>query len=386
MAVRAVGARRGKVGDGVSTEAVLKHLREAMASKKSIRISGAGTWMNAGRPVHAAQQISVGSDKGIVDYVPDDLTMTVRAGTTLAEIAGATRANGQWLPLDPFGGANGTIGATIATASSGPLSHSSGTARDFILGLELVTGKGDVVSTGGRVVKNVAGFDLMRLNCGAWGTLGVITQASLRLYAVPKIDRTFALAMPGDGASNLKFLESLRTAPLAALAMEAIHSSVASGLGLPAQHLVLVRLAGNAKLVDSQLATLAKIANAAEVDGQVWSRFTEMDFSPFDTVIRMSGLPTNIGRTWAAAHELVESAGSGLVHSTFSRGSVRVAMKGLGRNVRLPVSTATLRVTYELLPAESWAAVSPTVIADPLSQAVRGAFDPHTLLNPGILG
>jgi glycolate oxidase FAD binding subunit len=342
--------------------------------------------MGAGRPVESAQNISLASDKGIVDYVPDDLTMTVRTGTTLAEISAATRANGQWLPLDPFGGTNGTIGATIATASSGPLSHSSGTARDFILGLELVTGKGDVIRTGGRVVKNVAGFDLMRLNCGAWGTLGVITQASLRLYALPKVDRTFALAVPGEGAATLKFLESLRTAPLSALAMEGIHHGVASGLGLPAQDLVLVRLAGNAKLVDAQLAALAGIGKPTEVESDVWGRFTETDFSSHDVVVRMSGLPTNIGPTWEAAHALLNSSESGFLHSTFSRGSVRVALKGLRKDANLPSSTASLRVTYETLPAKSWAAVSPTVTADRLSQSVKRAFDPHSLLNPGILG
>ena len=186
-------------------------------------------------------------------------TKLAATGTTLDEIAAATREHGQWLPLDPFGGGRGTIGATIATASSGPLSHSWGTVRDFVLGLELVTGKGDVIRTGGRVVKNVAGFDLMRLNCGAWGTLGVITQASLRLYSLPKVDRTFALPVPSDGAATLHFLEALRTAPLAALAMEGIHPTVASRLGLPAEYLVLVRLAGNPKLVEAQLSALGRV-------------------------------------------------------------------------------------------------------------------------------
>ena len=370
----------------MSTEAVLNQVRDAIASKKSMRISGGGSWMNAGRPVRAAQQISLASDKGIVDYVPDDLTMTVRAGTTLSEISAATRENEQWLPLDPFNGLNGTIGATIATASSGPLSHSSGTARDFILGLELVTGKGDVIRGGGRVVKNVAGFDLMRLNCGAWGTLGVITQASLRLYALPKVDRTFALTVPGDGAATLRFLESLRTAPLAALAMEGIHPAIAAQLGLPSQYLVLVRLAGNANLVDAQLATLGKIGRVTEVESRLWARFTEMDLSSFDTVIRISGLPTNIGPTWVAAHSLLDASESGFVHSTFSRGSVRVALKGLRSSSSLPRSTQSMRVTYETLPSEVWQEVSPTVTADRLSQSVKRAFDPHGLLNPGILG
>lgn len=342
--------------------------------------------MSAGRPVAYDTEISLASDTGIVDYVPDDLTITVRAGTTLAEISAATRANGQWLPLDPFGGANGTIGATIATASSGPLSHSFGFARDFILGLEIVTGKGDIIRTGGRVVKNVAGFDLMRLNCGAWGTLGVITQASLRLYAIQEVDRTFALAVPADGPATLQFLDSLRAGPLAALAMEGINPPLASAIGLASQYMVLVRLAGNAKLVDAQLATLGKIGQPTEIHGEVWEKLTAIDFSTCDAVVRTSGLPGKIAQTWAAAHAMIESSESGFLHSTFSRGIASVGLKGIRGGIAFPAQTSSLRVAYEKLPADKWAAVSPSVTSDNLSQSVKRAFDPHSLLNPGILG
>jgi glycolate oxidase FAD binding subunit len=86
-----------------------------------------------------------------------------------------TPAERQWLALDAFGSPEGTLGATVATASAGPLAHAFGTPRDNVLGLEFVTGEGEVVRGGGRVVKNVAGFDLVRLLTGAWGTLGAIT-------------------------------------------------------------------------------------------------------------------------------------------------------------------------------------------------------------------
>jgi glycolate oxidase FAD binding subunit len=342
--------------------------------------------MTAGRPVESAQTISLASDRGIVEYVPDDLTITARAGPTLTEIAAAARENGQWLPLDPFGGANATIGAAIATASSGPLAHSSGLARDFILGLELVTGKGDVIRSGGRVVKNVAGFDLMRLNCGAWGTLGVITQASLRLYALPKVDRTFALPVTGGFESTAALLHSLRTGPLAALAMEGIHPTVSSTLGLPPSYFVLVRLGGNEKLVDAQLATLGKIGKPVETAADVWTRLTEADPPSHEIVLRLSGLPTNIVSLWQTAHALVDASESAFLHSTFSRGTVRLALKGLRAGVELPRSSASQRVTYETLPADLWRSVSPSVTSDRLSQSVKRAFDPAGILNPGILG
>ena len=106
-----------------------------------------------------------------------------------------TRAEGQWLALDPFGSAHGTLGATIATGSAGPLAHAFGTPRDNVLGIEAVTGTGEIVRAGGRVVKNVAGFDLTRLFTGAWGTLAVITEATVRLRALPERDQTIALAL-----------------------------------------------------------------------------------------------------------------------------------------------------------------------------------------------
>lgn len=342
--------------------------------------------MGAGRPVHAPQSLSLSGDSGIVDYVPDDLTITVRAGTTVEEIAAATRANNQWLPLDPAAAAEATIGATIATASSGPLAHSFGFARDFVLGLEMVTGKGDIVKTGGRVVKNVAGFDLMRLNCGAWGTLGAITQASLRLYGIPQMDRTFALTVPPGINATRSFLDALRNAPLAALAMEGIHGTLAAALGLPDAHTVLARLAGNPKLVDAQLAILGAVGVTTEVDTDVWTRLRDVGREPADASVRISGLPSDIASLWESGRALLESSECGYLQSTFSRGIVRVTLRGLIDGARIPATSTSQRMSYEVLPREVWATVSPSVTSDPLSRSVKRAFDPHNLLNPGILG
>ncbi|MDQ6718229.1 MAG: FAD-binding protein, partial [Gemmatimonadota bacterium] len=369
----------------MSTESVAATVREAIANRTRVRISGAATWMNGGRPVLSDTMISMSSDSGIVDYVPDDLTITVRAGTPLSEIAAVTGANGQWLPLDPPGSRSGTIGATIATASSGPLAHSFGFARDFVLGLELVTGKGDVIKSGGRVVKNVAGFDLMRLNCGAWGTLGVITQTSLRLYARPKVDRTFALEIPVGANATQPFFHLLRNAPLSALTMEGVNGKTAAALGLHAASVVLIRLAGNEKLVDAQLATLCNIGSPTEVDADIWTRLSEQDPSVPDVALRLSGLPSNAHLLWKNAHTMVESADAGHLHSTFSKGVVRVALRGVRDEGLIPAPSAAQRVTYEVLPPNAWKAVSPSVTSDALSQNVKRAFDPHALFNPGIL-
>lgn len=156
-------------------------VRDAGSSGTSLRIVGRGTWLDAGEPVAADCNISLADDAGIVAYAPDDLTVTARAGTTLRDLASELAQHDQWLALDPDGGLDVTIGATVATCSYGPAASHYGTARDQVLGMTVVLGTGDIVRPGGRVVKNVAGFDLTRLMIGAWGTLGVLTEITLRV-------------------------------------------------------------------------------------------------------------------------------------------------------------------------------------------------------------
>src|SRR5205085_7816433 len=125
--------------------------------------------------------------------------------------------HGQWITLDPIGTDHSTIGATIATASAGPLASAFGTPRDHVLGCEFVTGNGDIVNAGGQVVKNVAGFDLVRLVTGAWGTLGAITEVTLRVRAKPEVDSTLAIGLGRLGADPLwRWLRQSEFTPLAA--------------------------------------------------------------------------------------------------------------------------------------------------------------------------
>jgi glycolate oxidase FAD binding subunit len=153
-----------------------------------LRLVGHGTWLHGRGPFVSDTLVSLAGIRGIVHYEPGDLVVTARAGTSLEELAHATRAHGQMLALAPYGSPRSTIGAVIATAAAGPLTLGDLTVRDLVLGVTTVTGSGDVVQAGGRVVKNVAGFDLVRLHTGAWGTLGAITEVSVRLHAIPEVD------------------------------------------------------------------------------------------------------------------------------------------------------------------------------------------------------
>ncbi|OYV65412.1 MAG: hypothetical protein B7Z72_12300, partial [Gemmatimonadetes bacterium 21-71-4] len=256
----------------VTTRDIAALVRDAAATGTRLRVTARGTWPTANRPVTADALLSVTECTGIVDYVPGDLTLTARAGTPLADITRATRAHGQWLALDPYGGDAGSIGATVATASAGPHATAFGTPRDLLLGVEFVTGMGDIVRGGGRVVKNVAGFDLVRLTAGAWGTLGVITEVTVRLRALPDAHETLALGAADEPAAFDALATGLRGLATVPFACELVSGTLAARLGLPGAPTLLVRIAGNAESLRAQRDGLARLGAGAfrQVDDAVW--------------------------------------------------------------------------------------------------------------------
>jgi len=227
---------------------------------------GRGTWLDGGAPVRAdATPLHLDAFDGIIEYEPGDLTITVGAATTIAELDAATAKHNQWCPLAPWGGDDGSVGATIATATDGPLAHALGLPRDLVLGLECVDGTGKVLRPGGKVVKNVAGFDLVRLMTGAWGSLGAITRVSLRLRARPAVDETWRVAVNGERARDAQ--DALRRSLTPPLACEV---APAGRLGPQAQESLLVRLAGNAAYVAAARAAIAAIGEADPADATLW--------------------------------------------------------------------------------------------------------------------
>jgi len=380
----------------VSTERVVAAIQESTASREPLRITGRSNWLSAGRPVRAKTTLSLRDDSGVVGYVPGDLTLVVRAGTTLAEIESVTAEHDQWLPLDPFGTDDGTIGATIATASPGPLATGFGLPRDLLLGLEFVSGRGEVVRGGGKVVKNVAGFDLSRLLTGSWGTLGVITEVSLRLYARPKVDRTFVVALGRDERANAALIRAIAVSPLMPFALELVNSTAARQLELGDKPMCIVRFGGNSAVVESQLKALSQLTHTEEVDRSTWTKFRALDREA-DSVIRISSLPTRFLGTAAAI--IADSPPEVIVAINPRRGVMRLATvqsrnppspgsveAGLALDIPEEGKSADTVLIFEKLPEDVWPVVSPSVVADSLSRGVKSVFDPHNLLNPGILG
>jgi len=371
-----------------STAEVQSAVRAAGARGETLRIAGAGTWLSAGRPVQAPTTLSVRPLAGIVEYVPGDLTITAWAGTSLEELDRAVAEHGQWIALDPFGSRAGTLGATVATASSGPLAASFGTPRDVVLGVQCVTGDGDIVHGGARVVKHVAGFDLVRLMTGAWGTLGVLTMLTLRLRARAPVDTTFAVAL---GAQSLRdWFVAYRAASVAPLAAELIDARTGAALGIGDEPVVLVRVSGNDEAVTAQESALRALGSVREVAGDVWSRLAELDATAAAAALRISHRVAHVADVWDQALHLAHDVPGALVHATLERGVARVVLREiadseLAARLQAPTPVACARV-FEVLPPQLWPRFAPSVVSDLVSTRIQAAFDPDRRLNAGILG
>jgi glycolate oxidase FAD binding subunit len=184
--------------DADISRALQDEVRAAAASHTALAITGGGTktfytGTLQGKP------FAVTGHRGIVSYEPTELVVTARAGTPLAEIEAALSEKGQMLGFEPpYFGEAATLGGTIACGFSGPRRPYAGSARDFVLGTKIINGKGEILKFGGEVMKNVAGYDISRLMVGAFGTLGVLLEVSLKILPKPAKETTLSFEMP-DG-------------------------------------------------------------------------------------------------------------------------------------------------------------------------------------------
>lgn len=374
-------------------EALAARVREASERDQSFRIVGAGTWLDAGRPVRASAQLDMAPLTGVVEHVPGDLTITARAGTTLDALHRAADAHGQWLPLDPFGSDAGTIGATIATASMGPLATGFGGPRDQVLGVEFVTGDGAIVRGGGRVVKNVAGFDLVRLVTGAWGTIGAITEVTLRLRARPEEDVTLVAPVATDPESLQALGTALRSLPFTPYAAELLDGALSERLGVGARPVVAIRLGGSAAVVRAGRDAVQRAVGPAlrgALDDAPTTLWAGLRGSDEGAVVRFSAPPSAFPGTWDEALYVAAHVPGALLCGAPIRGVVRAMLPADDGTLRPALTgrraSATCTRVYERLPAALWERLAPTAVSDRLSQGIKRAFDPHDVLNPGLLG
>ena len=179
-------------------------VRWALAEDKSLEIVGHGSKRAIGRPAQTDLTLDLSALSGVTLYEPEELVLTARAGTPIAEIEALVASKGQQLAFEPMdygpllGGpaGRGTIGGVLAANVSGPRRIKAGAARDHFLGLTAVSGRGETFKSGGRVVKNVTGYDLCKLMAGSWGTLAALTEVTIKTLPRPETEATVAGARP----------------------------------------------------------------------------------------------------------------------------------------------------------------------------------------------
>ncbi len=224
-----------------------------------VRLEGQGSWLPADAPADLA--LSTCGLHRIVRVSPADLVCTVEAGVTLEALRAALAAEGLWLALDPPGRSDRTVGSVVATATAGPLRQGFGPVRDHVLGSTVVTGDGRLVEAGGKVVKNVAGYDLTKLHVGGFGGFGVITALHLRVRAQPAEDRTFQVSGPREAMFDAGC--ALLAAGVSLAALELLTPALAAR----PQWTLVARLVGTAEGV---------AAEAAQLDGASGVRWAPM--------------------------------------------------------------------------------------------------------------
>ena len=207
-------------------------LKEAAAEEQTIEVAGNNSKRLMGGPTTPAEtKVNTSGLRRVLKYEPNDLTISVEAGMPFAELQALLAKNQQMVALDPPFFAKATVGGVIATNSSGPMRRYYGTARDQVIGMKFATVAGKQVSTGGMVVKNVAGLDIGKLMIGSFGTLAVVTSVNFRLHPIPEQTHTFVFSF--DEVDQLmEKRNSILYSVLRPLALDVISPPAATRLGL----------------------------------------------------------------------------------------------------------------------------------------------------------
>jgi glycolate oxidase FAD binding subunit len=340
-------------------------IRAAVADRRPLRIRGGGTKDFYGEAL-TGDPLDVRAVNGIVSYVPGELVLTARSGTPLAEIEDALAACDQMLAFEPpHHGAGATLGGIVASGLSGPRRPHTGAVRDFVLGTRVIDGTGTSLAFGGQVIKNVAGFDVSRLMTGALGTLGVLTEISLKCLPRPKVESTRVVEC--DGANALRLMNEWGGKPLP-ISATCFH-----------QDKLRVRLSGAPAAVTSA----APVIGGNEVDGAAfWRGVRDQALDYFRPAIdgdaslwRVSVRSTAPWTDWAA-DVMIEWGGAlrWLVCKTPIVGEpIRAFALEYGGHATLYRATNKSAGTFQPLP--------PPMLA--LHERLKQVFDPHAILNRG---
>ena len=259
------------------SKSLLAQVRDTIERQFPLTIEGGGSKRFYGYPPsHEVNRLDVSAHRGVIDYEPAELVLRVRAGTPLSGIKQLLGENKQFLAFEPPDFHNrSTIGGVIASGLSGPRRPYAGSARDFVLGVTLITGSGEILEFGGQVMKNVAGYDVSRLLTGSLGTLGVILDVSLKVLPAPELEITRSIDVARNEFQTL--LQSMqRNMPVSAAAY--------------ADGKLYVRLSGS----EVAVMTAGRLIDGDEADNQFWENLnTLVCFSGVKNLWRVSVAPAS---------------------------------------------------------------------------------------------
>lgn len=379
-------------------------VRRASADGSAIYPVGGQTQLGLGNPpIKAGLAVDVRGLDGVVDFPARDMTITVQAGIGVARLQGLLAAERLRLPIDVPCADLATLGGIIATNTSGPRRYGFGTLRDYVIGISAVNDDGDEFKAGGRVVKNVAGYDLCKLLVGALGTLGVITQVTLKLRPLVDEQALIGLGCASDAlAALLTGLHATRTRPvcielLNRLAAEAVFR--AAGMVVPnAAWVLVVGFEGNMEAVRWQAQQLVlEVGGGPHLEAHVgftaqplWAALTECG-NEAAVIFKANMLPSAVAAFCTAADRagdgvvLQAHAGSGIVRGHWAAESSESRIAELRSAWREQAARGQGSVVVERCPSAWKRSVS---VWDPvpdgwLMRAVKEKFDPRRIFNPG---
>jgi glycolate oxidase FAD binding subunit len=413
------GVRPGYICTPASVDQLSAAVRAASQTGATVIPWGGGTRISLGFPPRAADLV-VQTERlsEITEYEPADLTVTVQAGMHLADLQARLSAEGQMLALDPAAADRATIGGLIAANASGPLRLLYGTARDLVIGTRVVNADGVVSKAGGRVVKNVAGYDLNKLYVGSLGTVGVIVELSFKLHPLPQAQGMLlaSFASADDAAAAIG---TLMRSPLGPAAIELLDASAAAGLpGSPPVEddgvLLVVAATGFEKAVQRQIddvnglcqraAETTAVREANTLDG-LWSALREFSdpSSAGIALLKLAVPPSRAAAATTTARDVAREvgftpstqahAGSGVVYLKLQPvawdaeriGSLRALVSRLRAFVRGEGGSLVLEAC-PVAAKQGEAGIDPWGEAGsgfPVMRALKENLDPKGTLNPG---
>jgi len=339
---------------------IVSQVQVAYEAKTALNISGAGSKSFLGQQKEDSQPLRVTGHHGIIEYDPAELVLVARAGTPLREIESTLSDHNQILGFEPpFAESGATLGGAVASGLAGPRRAYSGAVRDFILGAGFINGKGELITTGGKVMKNVAGFDLFRPMAGAMGTLGVLLKVALRVIPKPDIEQTLILEESDE-------LSALKKMNLWAGKTQAISATAWDGRN------IRIRLSGSSASITHGLALIGGEHLTDEVYWQDLNNFKLDFFQQEGRLWRISVAPMSesIGRD---LNQLVDWGGAQRwLKSDEPPEAIRAWATRLGGHAECYSQDQSIS-TYHPLEENSLA----------LHQRFKAALDPAGILNPG---